>query len=272
MENVYAWFGSVGLKIIIIIISFWFARRFAMIFVERFIKRIIKHDRAHTSEEKRQREKTLVSIFHTTFSVVLVIIAIMMILDALGLEIAPLIASAGIVGVALGFGGQWLIKDIIAGLFIILENQFRVGDVVSLHVTGGEKIGTVEDVSLRTTMLRDLDGQLHHVPNGSIIVASNLSMKFAGINLDLLIPIDQDVDKVAKIINEVSDELAQDKAWESKILEKPKFLRINDFAENYMIVKITGKTLPLEQWSVSGELRMRLQKAFKTAKIPLAKS
>lgn len=269
MENVNAWLGTTGLKILVIVVSFWFARRFAMVFVERFIKRIIRHDQAHTSEEKRQREKTLMSIFHTTFGVILSIIAVMMILDTLGIEIAPLIASAGVVGVALGFGGQWLIKDIIAGLFIILENQYRVGDVVSLQVTGSEKIGTVEEVSLRTTMLRDLDGQLHHVPNGSILVASNLSMKFAGINLDLIIPLDQDIDNVAKVIDEVGDEITKDTAWEGKILEKPKFLRINDLTESHMIVKVTGKTLPLEQWSVSGELRKRLLRAFKHAKISL---
>lgn len=275
MENAYessiSWLSSAAYQIILILAFAWLARKFGTIFLERFIQRIIKHDVSHTQAEKKQREETLLAIFHASFSVILVIVAGMMILDALGVQIAPLIASAGVVGVALGFGGQWLIKDLIAGLFIILENQFRVGDVVNLQVAGGDKIGTVEDITLRTTMLRDLGGQLHHVPNGGIIVASNLSMKFAGINLDLMIPIDQDIDKVSDLINKTSSELTKDKDWKDKIVEAPKFLRINDFTENHMIVKITGKTPPLEQWAVAGELRQRLQKAFKAAKIPMSK-
>nr|ALG03696.1 MscS mechanosensitive ion channel [uncultured bacterium] len=193
----------------------------------------------------------------------------MLLIGLTGINLGPLIAGAGLAGVTLGFGSQWLIRDLISGIFIILENQFRVGDVVSLNTGSGIVTGTVEEISLRTSLLRDLDGQLHHVPNGSIVVATNLSKSFAGVNLDLNVAYDTNIEKLIKIVNEVGVSLRADKAWEDKIIETPSFLRINAFGENAITIKITGKTEPLEQWAVTGELRKRLKVAFDESKITL---
>jgi len=266
------WLTTVGLKIVLIIAVTWLLKRFGMIVVERIIRNIIKPDQFSLPSDEKQREDTLIAIFHGVFNVVWTLIALMMILEQLGIDVGPLIASAGIVGVALGFGGQWLIRDLIAGLFIVVENQFRVGDIVTFYIgAGGTQTisGRVEDISARLTILRDLDGEVHHVPNGTIAVATNMSKEFSGINLDIVVPLETDLDKLIKVINDVGRKLANDKQWEDKILTPPAFLRIDDLTSNGMTVKITGKTLPMEQWSVTGELRRHLKLAFDKAKIKL---
>jgi len=240
--------------------------------MEKFIRQAIKPDQFALPSDEKQREDTLISILRTVLNVLWVVIAIMLILDEIGLSIGPLIASAGIVGVALGFGGQWLIRDLISGLFIVIENQFRVGDIVTLHIgaSGMQEIsGRVEDMSPRLTVLRDLDGKVHHVPNGSIAVATNISMEFSGINLDIGIDQKVKLETAIKLINDIGLSLAEDKEWQDKILEPPQFLRVDDFSDKSVIIKITGKTLPMEQWAVSGELRKRLKLSFDKAGISL---
>lgn len=266
------WIYTVGPKIILIIALAWVLQRFGMMIMEKFIRQAIKPDQFALPSDEKQREDTLISILRTVLNVLWVVIAIMLILDEIGLSIGPLIASAGIVGVALGFGGQWLIRDLISGLFIVIENQFRVGDIVTLHIgaSGMQEIsGRVEDMSPRLTVLRDLDGKVHHVPNGSIAVATNISMEFSGINLDIGIDQKVKLETAIKLINDIGLSLAEDKEWQDKILEPPQFLRVDDFSDKSVIIKITGKTLPMEQWAVSGELRKRLKLSFDKAGISL---
>jgi small conductance mechanosensitive channel len=181
-----------------------------------------------------------------------------MILQEIGLEIGPVLAGAGIVGLALGFGGQYLIRDIITGLFIILENQYRIGDVVYIDTTGG----LVEDISLRKTTLRDLNGTVHHIPNGEIKLVSNFSKQYARVNLDVGISYSSDLEKVIKVINKTGNELAEDPHFKDVIISPPQFLRVDDLADSAIIVKILGDTKPLKQWEVTGELRKRIKKAF----------
>lgn len=266
------WIYTVGPRIVLIIVLAWILQRFGMMIMERFIRQAIKPDQFALPSDEKQREDTLISILRTVLNVLWVAVAIMLILDEIGLSIGPLIASAGIVGVALGFGGQWLIRDLISGLFIVIENQFRVGDIVTLHIgaSGMQEIsGRVEDMSPRLTVLRDLDGKVHHVPNGSIAVATNISMEFAGINLDIGIDQKVKLETAIKLINDIGQSLAEDKEWQDKILEAPQFLRVDDFSDKSVIIKITGKTLPMEQWAVSGELRKRLKLSFDKAGISL---
>ena len=266
------WIYTVGPRIVLIIVLAWILQRFGMMIMERFIRQAIKPDQFALPSDEKQREDTLISILRTVLNVLWVAVAIMLILDEIGLSIGPLIASAGIVGVALGFGGQWLIRDLISGLFIVIENQFRVGDIVTLHIgaSGMQEIsGRVEDMSPRLTVLRDLDGKVHHVPNGSIAVATNISMEFSGINLDIGIDQKVKLETAIKLINDIGQSLAEDKEWQDKILEAPQFLRVDDFSDKSVIIKITGKTLPMEQWAVSGELRKRLKLSFDKAGISL---
>jgi moderate conductance mechanosensitive channel len=181
-----------------------------------------------------------------------------MVLQEFGMMIGPLLAGAGIVGLAFGFGGQYLIRDIIAGLFIIIENQYRIGDVVNFGAVGG----LVENISLRMTTLRDLDGTVHHVPHGEIKTVSNLSKTFARVNLDVGVGYASDLDHVISVVNHVGQSLAEDPNWKDLIIKAPQFLRVDNLADSSIVIKILGDTLPLKQWEVSGELRKRLKIAF----------
>ena len=189
----------------------------------------------------------------------------LIILTELGIKIAPILAGAGIVGVAVGFGAQYLIKDLISGLFIIIENQYRVGDVVNFDGIGG----LVEDITLRMTTLRDLDGTVHHVPHGNIKSVSNLSKEYARINLNIGISYSSNLEHVITVINKTGNELAEDPAWKDAIIKAPQFLRIDDFADSAIIIKILGETKPIQQWEVTGELRKRIKIAFDTEGIEI---
>lgn len=242
-----------------IIVGAWLLHRFGMIAFARVIRKTIKkhHHKASPHAEK-QREDTIIQIVSGVLNVVVWPMAFMAILSQIGIDIAPLIAGAGVVGVALGFGAQTLVKDLIAGLFIIVENQYRVGDVVEIVDTAG----VVEGITLRVTILRDLDGVVHHVPNGSIEVTSNMSKDFSGINLNVGVAYDSDLNKVIKIINNVGEGMAQDQDWQEKIIEAPSFLRVDQLGDSSIMVKVTGKVHPLTQWEVTGEMRKRIKEAF----------
>lgn len=181
-----------------------------------------------------------------------------MILQEAGIAIGPLLAAAGIAGLAFGFGGQYLIRDLISGLFIIMENQYRIGDVVCFDGT----CGLVEDISMRMTTLRDLDGVVHHVPHGEVKKVSNLSKKFSRVNLNIGISYNSSLEKVITVVNKVGRELADDPKWKEHILKAPQFLRVDDFGDSAIIIKILGETKPIKQWEVAGEFRKRLKLAF----------
>lgn len=243
----------------IILVVAYLSNRFAMAVIAKLIRRTIRYDHFRTPADEKQREETLVGIVRAGLRVCIWVIAGILLLGEIGLNIAPLLAGASIAGVALGFGAQFMVKDFLAGLFIAIENQYRVGDVVQINQGVA---GVVEHVTLRETVLRDLDGMVHHIPNGNVTVATNMTMEYANVNLDIGVDYATDLDHLEKIINKVGLELAGDEEWKSRITEPPEFLRVEDFAESAMIVKIVGKTAPMEHWAVTGELRRRLKKAF----------
>jgi len=259
MENIIpkiiAWFLAHGIKILIILIAVYSIDRIGGKIIERIVRRGVKDT---TKEATGKRQNTLIGVFTGALKIAVWLMAIMMILSELGIDIGPMLAGAGILGVALGFGAQYMIRDFLAGLFIIIENQYREGDVVCLDGT----CGLVEDITLRKTILRDLDGIVHHVPNGEIKKASNLSKKFARVNLNIGVAYKEDLNKVIEVVNEVGKELAEDPEWEESIINPPQFLRIDDFGESAIIIKILGETKPLKQWDVTGELRKRIKVAF----------
>jgi small-conductance mechanosensitive channel len=259
MAAVEAWLLSHGIRILIIVAVgavLWFA-------LNKFLPPIVRRSVARTKykeskEGLEKRTNTLVSIFKGMGRVFIVIVAIMMILDEVGLAITPVLAGFGIAGVAIGFGAQYLIRDLIAGIFIILENQYRVGDVVRVADIGG----LVEEITLRKTVLRDLDGIVHHVPNGEIRVASNFTRHFARVNLNVSVGYGTDLDHAISVINRVGKELAEDEKWRKVIKSPPQVLRVDNLGDSGIDIKILGDVKPIEQWSVMGELRLRLKKAF----------
>lgn len=245
-------------NIILIIIAFLLFRKFADAIIEKFIRRVITREKGCSKKEEKQREDTLIGILVKTFNISIAIIAFLMVLQQLGIGIMPLLAGVGILGLALSFGAQHLVRDFISGLFIIIENQYRVGDVVNLIGVSG----TVEDINLRMTTLRDLNGTVHHIPHGEIRLVSNKSKYYARINLDIGVSYNSDLEHLISVINKVGQELADDPAWKDQIVEAPQFLRVNDFADSAIVIKILGKVEPLKQWEVTGELRKRIKIAF----------
>ncbi|RJP43780.1 mechanosensitive ion channel family protein [Candidatus Parcubacteria bacterium] len=258
VNNINPWLLDHGIKILIIIIVAQFIRKFSRVFVEKLIRKIVVSDHFLSKEAEKKREDTLIRIFSTSLGVLVWILAFLMILQEIGFAIGPLLAAAGIAGLAFGFGGQYLIRDLISGLFVIMENQYRIGDVICFDNT----CGLVEDISLRMTTLRDLDGTVHHVPHGEIKKVSNLSKFFARVNLNIGISYKSNLEHVISVINKVGQELAEDVAWKDYIVKPPQFLRVDDFADSAIIIKILGETKPLKQWDVSGELRKRIKTAF----------
>jgi len=252
------WLQDNGVRIGLIIAGAWLFGRFGKMIISRTIRAAIKSDNFATDREERLREDTLISIISTTLKVLVWTLATMIILSELNIDIGPLVAGAGVAGIAIGFGAQELIQDFVSGVFIILENQYRVGDVVEFEGTSG----TVTDITIRSTVLRDLDGNVHHFPNGMVRHTVNKTMEFSKINLDIGISYEDDIEKVEKIVNAVGSELAKDEVWSKDIQEAPRFLRVNDFGDSSVEVKIVGKTNPARQWAVTGELRKRLKQAF----------
>ena len=227
--------------------------------IPKAIEKAVQRSRGdQTEEEVKKRSETLSGVLVASLQAVVIAVVTFMMLSEIGLNIAPMIAGVGVVGIAIGFGAQSLVKDIIAGLFILLENQYRRGDVVKIADTSG----LVEDINLRRTLLRDLDGIVHSVPNGEIRVASNLTKGYSRVNLNISVGYNEDLDRAIAVINRVGKELAEDPAWSAQILKPPQVLRVDNLGDSGIDIKVTGDTKPIQQWAIMGELRLRIKKAF----------
>ena len=210
--------------------------------------------------ELERRVRTIGTLVVRVAGAVLAIIAVLMTLDLFGIDIGPAVAGLGVVGIALGFGAQTLVRDWLAGIFIVLENQFSAGDMVRL--VGVE--GVVEDFSLRRTTLRDLDGTLHVVPNGQIIVASNLARLWAYLSLEIGVASDTDLDRAGDVVGEVGDELKADAEWGSRLLAAPQVVRIGASPGT---VRVQVQVRIADQKTLGDELRQRILAAFDRAGI-----
>jgi small-conductance mechanosensitive channel len=253
-----AWFIHHGIKIIAIALVAYIIKRSASRFIEKIVRKMVVGHHYLSADAERKREDTLIRIFNWAVSITIMILASLMILQEIGIPIGPILAGAGIVGIALGFGGQYLVRDLISGFFMILENQYRIGDVVNFDGTSG----VVEDISLRMTTLRNQDGTVHHIPHGEIKRVSNMSKDFARINLNMNIAYGSNLEHVIAVVNGVGEEMAADPRFAGLIKTPPRFLRIDDFGDSAIAIKILGETQPNAQWELTGELRMRLKKAF----------
>jgi len=261
LETVGGWLLEHGILILVIILLSYLAYIITRAIMPRIIEKFIavrgKGRRARA--ELTKRSQTLSSVLTHTIGVLIVIIAIFMILSEVGIDITPLLAGAGVAGIAIGFGAQSLIRDIIAGFFIMVEDQYNVGDVVRVaDIAGG-----VEGLNLRRTLLRDLDGILHVVPNGEIKVASNFTKMWSRAHLNISVAYKEDLDKVMSVIRKTWEKMAEDSNWGPLLISKtPWLLRVDAFEDSGIIIKVVGETQPIKQWDVMGELRKRIKKVF----------
>lgn len=234
--------------------------------IPKVIRTAVTRSKAEqTEEELNKRADTLSGVLTASVQVIVILVFAFMLLSELGINIAPILAGVGIVGIAIGFGAQSLVKDIISGLFILIENQYRKGDIIKI----ADVAGLVEDINLRRTLLRDLDGTAHVVPNGEIRVASNLTKEWSRVNLNISVSYGTDLNRAIAVINRVGEELAKDPQWAPFILKPPQALRVDNLGDSGIEIKILGDTKPTMQWDVMGELRLRLKKAFDEAGIEI---
>jgi small-conductance mechanosensitive channel len=269
-EMIWTWLSDTGVNILIILFFGWLGRHFGGMVIGRVIRRLIRstHFNELTAVDVRKRQDTLISLFTVLWKSIVVIIVCVLVFQQLfpNIDLTPVFASAGVFGIVIGFGAQSLIKDFLSGVFIIMENQYRVGDIVDIEGAAG----TVERVTIRSTVLRDADGNVHFLPNGNVMHVINKTLGYSRVNFSIAVDPDTSVDHLSEIIDKIGEEMAEDEKWREKILEAPHFLNIASFSDLAIEVNITGKTQPSAQWSVTGELRKRLLKAFAKHKIELA--
>ncbi len=213
-----------------------------------------------------QRAETMGSLLKSISSIVIFTVFGITAIAELGYPVGPLIASAGVVGVAVGFGAQSLVKDFLSGIFMIFEDQYGVGDSVDL----GEAGGTVEAVGLRVTRLRDVEGTVWYVRNGEILRVGNQSQNWARTVLDIPVALDQDLAHVQRVLQAVAHDLWEDESFQHLILEEPSVWGVQDLTPNWITVRVTLKTAPLEQWAVAREMRQRIKHRFDAEGIDFA--
>lgn len=257
-EAIIPWLLSHGIKIVLIAVIAYVLKRIIHGVIVRAVRIAVRSEDYQSKEAEEKRENTLISLFTVTLQTLIVLIAGMMILEELGVQIGPMLAAAGIVGLAFGFGGQYLIRDIITGLFVIMENQYRIGDVVNINGIGG----SVENITLRKTTLRDMNGTVHHIPHGEIKTVSNLTKDFSRVNMNLGISYNSNLEHVIAVVNEIGSQMAEDPQFKDSILKPIQFVRVDDFADSAIIIKMVGETKVLKQWEVAGEFRKRLKITF----------
>ena len=248
-----------GLRIILVLVAVYVGLRLLRHTLDRAVRTAVgRQMKGEPEVEIEKRADTLTHVVYRTAWVAGLAVAVLTILPEVGITIGPLLAGAGIIGLAIGFGAQSLVRDTINGLFILVENQYGKGDMVRLAGVGG----LVEDVNLRRTVLRDLDGTVHSIPNGQVAVSSNLTRGWSRVNMNVRVAYGEDLDRVTAVIDRVGQELAEDPAFSSMMLTAPRALRVDGFDEFGVQMKILGETQPMRQWDVTGEMRKRLKKAF----------
>lgn len=266
------WFVSHGFDLIGIAVTALLAYYIGTRLVSFVVKRAVKGAKHRVWHKKdiEKRQKTLVQLFANMWRIIVTITAIYAVLRVfdpnISTTLAPLFASAGIIGIALGFGAQSLIKDFLSGIFIISENQYRVGDIVDIEGFSG----TVERIGTRSTVLRDVDGQVHYFPNGMVQHVINKTMGYSMARFTMLLHPETDVDDVAVIIDDIGKQIAEEEGWKDKILDPPAFVSVGEITGSSIEVIVAGKTQPSDQWGVVAEMRRRLLEEFEAKSIRLA--
>jgi small conductance mechanosensitive channel len=250
------------LRVIAILFAAVIASKLASRFVRLLRTRIVEVTRWRRGEETtfelEKRTATIGGIIRKTIGVIIWAVALVMALREVGFDIAPILAGAGVAGLAIGFGAQNLVRDVISGLFMLIENQIRVNDVAIINGTGG----LVEEINLRTTVLRGVDGTVHIFPNGAITTLSNMTREFSFYVFDVAVGYSEDTDHVVQILKEISEGLRQEPEYRTLILEPLDVLGVDKFGDSAVVIKVRIKTLPSKQWAVGREMNRRIKKRF----------
>ena len=259
LETVSLWFFESGLRIALISLLAYFATRIPSMLVQRFEILVTQRAGADLGKiEMAERVRTLGGLIRNAITILVTSVAALMILRELQIDIMPVLTGAGIAGLAVGFGAQNLVRDVIAGFFLILEDQVHVGDVAIINGTGG----LVESVKLRTIVLRDLSGIVHVIPNGSINELANMTREFSYYVIDVGVAYKEDTDVVTATLREIGADLIEDPAFKPNILAPLEILGVDAFGDSQVTIKIRIKTVPIKQWEVGRELRRRIKKTF----------
>ncbi len=254
LRNAVDWFAASGPRIVLILVLMFIGIKLARWAAERmFSKR-----RREADDEYKKRADTLGSTIKYLLTAAIITAAVLMILSEFNVKIGPILAAAGVVGLAVGFGAQHLVQDIISGFFILLDDQIRAGDVVQIAGKGG----FVERLNLRMVVLRDLAGNVHYVRNGQIDVVTNMTKDYSRYVFEIGVAYREDVDAVIEVIKQVDEELRQDTQFSVDILEPIEILGLDQFADSAIIIKARTKTKPIRQWAIGREFNRRLKKAF----------
>ncbi|AOF85955.1 mechanosensitive ion channel family protein [Hydrogenophaga sp. RAC07] len=261
IETAARWWASLGgaattlLRVTLIMVAAWVL----IAVLQRGIRTLRERIASRMDDrESTKRAETLGRVFRYLATVVVSLIAVMLVLAELGVSVAPILGAAGVVGLAVGFGAQSLVKDFFTGFFILLENQIRQGDVVKL----GDHAGMVEVVTLRYVQLRDYDGNVHYVPNGHISTVINMTRGFSNAVMDIGVAYRENVDEVMTVMRQVAVDLQKDPAFELKILAELEIAGVESLADSAVVIRCRFRTLPLEQWGVKREYLRRVKAAF----------
>lgn len=257
LQAIIARLFTTGVRILIIILASLLGYYLLRV-ISQQLERLVKVEEYATVNEREQRVKTLTTILRRTGLVLIAAIAAVMILSELRLNVGPIIAGAGIAGLAIGFGAQTLVKDIISGFFILLENQFAIGDMISV----GGISGGVEKMTLRATFLRDLEGTLHVIPNGEIRILSNMTKGWARAVINVGVAYKEDVERVLATLERIGQEMWRDEGYRPLLLQEPTISGVEELGDSAMTLRIMVKTQPGKQWDVSRELRKRIKETF----------
>ncbi len=279
-ESTQQWLATVGVRILLTIVlagvALWLLRRL----IDRVVRTMTSKSARQLAESgpagkafatatglagqrQRQRVETVGSLLRSITAAVVITVATLTVMELLGIPIAPLLASAGVAGVALGFGAQSLVKDFLSGVFMIFEDQYGVGDVIDT----GEAVGTVEEVTLRITRLRDANGVTWYVRNGEIIRIGNRSQGFATAIVDMPVSYAENVERVVAVIREAASAMGQDPDWADKFVEQPKVLGVESIVGMTMTIRTIAQCVPGENFPVQRELRERLKTALDAAEV-----
>ena len=257
IDTIMAWLLTSGVSVLAIVVGAFIAVR-VLAFASRRIERFFDDDDPNTMSEREKQAATLGKTVRNLVRIAVWGMAAIMILKELGIEIGPILAAVGIIGLAVGFGAQSVVKDFLAGAFVLIENQYNVGDVIRV----ADVAGLVERVTLRATTLRDIEGRVHIIPNGSIAVVTNMTKLWSRFVLDIGVAYKEDVDHVMQVLKEVGDEMAADPEYASMITAPVDVLGVEQFADSAVVIRVMFTTQPIKQWTIGREYRRRVKKVF----------
>jgi len=267
-ETVLAWLRTSGWQVALMLFLLWLAVKLALRLIDTFhatLLRAVEDEDTEDTSQEEARAQTIGSVFRSVARVSVVAVGGLMALETAGVNTAPILGSVAILGLAISFGSQSLVKDIVTGFFILLENQFAVGDVVT--VCG--QTGTVEDISLRTTRVREASGTLHVIPNGHISSVANLTRDWARVRVHVGVGYDSDLREVERVVNEVGAAMHGEEEWAEMLEEEPVFVGVTSLGDSSVVVRVHARVTPGDQWAVERELNRRLFEAFGKANIEI---